>query len=71
MNIEQNINRLVSYGLKTGLITKQDVIYTQNRLLEFFKLDGFESMKAEKTFPAVKISDLENILSEMLDYAVV
>ena len=69
MNIEQNINRLVSYGLKTGLITKQDVIYTQNRLLEFFKLDGFESMKAAKTFPAVKISDLENILSEMLEYA--
>ena len=34
MNIEQNINRLVSYGLKTGLITKQDVIKTVE---EFYK----------------------------------
>ena len=67
--IEQNINRLIGYGLKTGLVTKEDVIYTQNRLLDLFKLDGFSSSAAAKKIPAVKVSELENILSEMMDYA--
>ena len=42
MTIFENINRLTSYALLNGLITEDDVIYTQNRLLELFKLDGFE-----------------------------
>ena len=67
--IEQNINRLVGYGLKTGLVTKEDVIYTQNRLLELFKMDGFESVEAAKKIPSVKVSELENILSELMEYA--
>ena len=54
--IEQNINRLVGYGLKTGLVTKGDVIYTQNRLLELFKMDGFESVESAKKIPSVKVS---------------
>lgn len=33
--IQQNIKRLVKYGLLTGLIEKEDEIYTTNRLLEF------------------------------------
>ena len=65
MTIFQNINRLVSYALKTGLIAKEDITYTQNRLLELFRLDGFED--AEK-LPAVRVSDLENILKELLDW---
>lgn len=69
MTIYQNINRLVGYALKTGLITKQDVVYTQNRLLELFRLDGFESPEQAKTFPQVKVSDLENILGELMDFA--
>lgn len=69
MNIYENINRLTGYALKTGLITKQDIIYTQNRLLELFNLDGFESMEQARSIPKVKVSDLENILSELLDYA--
>lgn len=67
--IEQNINRLVAYGLKTGLITRQDIIYTQNRLLEFFKLDGFENLEAASKIPAVKINELEDILSELITYS--
>ena len=69
MNVYENINRLVSYALKTGLITKQDVVYTQNRLLELFALDGFETPEQAKKFPAVKVGDLENILAELLDFA--
>ncbi|MCR5612854.1 UDP-glucose--hexose-1-phosphate uridylyltransferase [Treponema sp.] len=68
MTIYQNINRLVAYALKTGLITRQDIVYTQNRLLEFFALDGFESEKDAGTIPNVKVSDLENILSELISY---
>jgi UDPglucose--hexose-1-phosphate uridylyltransferase len=69
MNIYQNINRLVSYALKTSLITKEDVIFTQNKLLELFKLDGFLSVQDSQKLPSVKVKDLEQILQEMLDYA--
>ncbi len=37
--IRQNIRKLVKYGLLTGLIEKEDEIYTVNRLLELFELD--------------------------------
>ena len=40
--IQQNIRRLVKYGLLTGLIEKEDEIYTTNRLLELFGLDVLE-----------------------------
>ena len=70
MTILQNINRLVSYGLLTKLFPEEDTIYTQNKLLELFKLDGFETLEEAKNLPEVKIEDLEEILKEMLDYAV-
>ena len=69
MTIYQNINALVSYGLTTGLIEKEDVIYTQNRLLELFKLDGFEPAEEASNLPTVHIKDLEKILKGLLDYA--
>ncbi len=69
MTIYQNINRLTAYALKTGLITKQDVIYTQNRMLERFRLDGFETPEEAAKLPSVKVTDLENILAELLQYA--
>lgn len=68
MTIYENILRLVSYAKMNSLITKEDVIYTENRLLELFHLDGFETPVAPK-LPTVKTEDLENILTEMLNYA--
>ena len=68
MTIYENINALTAYALLNGLITKDDVIYTQNRLLELFHLDGFET-PAVGELPQVRTDDLENILSQMLDYA--
>ena len=68
MTIYENIKRLTSYALITSLIPKEDVIYTENRLLELFKLDGFETPEVGE-LPEVKVSDLEEILKEMLDYA--
>ena len=69
MTIYENINALTSYGLLTNLIEKEDVIYMQNRLLELFQLDGFESPEQALKLPVVKVEDLEKILSELLDYA--
>ena len=69
--IQKDIRRLAVYGKKTGLLTKEDEIYTINRLLELFELDELEDLdelalaEVEKT----GVEDLEDILSGMLDYA--
>ena len=68
MTIYENILRLTSYALSNSLIAKEDVIYTENKLLELFRLDGFDTPVAP-ALPQVQTSDLENILKEMLDYA--
>ena len=44
--IQQDIRKLVEYGLKTGLVEKEDEIYTVNRLLELFELDEIEDKGA-------------------------
>ncbi len=66
MTIQENIGKLVQYGLQTGLIAKEDKIYTTNRLLELFRLD-----EAEETDAAVTmcVDELETVLSEMTDHA--
>ena len=63
--IQQNIKRLVKYGLLTGLIEKEDEIYTANRLLELFGLDELE----EGGDVSMTVEELETVLKEMLDYA--
>ena len=46
MNVYESINSLAGYGLATGLIKKEDVVYTKNRLLELFALDMFVDRKS-------------------------
>ncbi|MBQ8823331.1 MAG: UDP-glucose--hexose-1-phosphate uridylyltransferase [Lachnospiraceae bacterium] len=58
------IKQLVAYGVKTGLVEKEDVIFTTNKLLELF---GLEEL-CECVAPAD--AELEEILKGMLDYAV-
>lgn len=70
MNIFENINRLAAYGLKTGLIQKDDLIYVKNQLLAMLELDGFENTDQAAALPEVQVSDLEDILKGILDYAV-
>ena len=69
MDIFKEINRLTGYALTTQLIEKDDIIYTQNRLLELFKLDGFPDLEKAEKIPETKVSELEDILKNMLDYA--
>lgn len=66
--IQENILALTAYGVKTGLIEPADKTYTINRLLELFEVDEIEDavFEAQKT---KGVPPLENILSEMMDYA--
>ncbi len=65
--IQQDIRKLVEYGLKTGLVEKEDEIYTVNRLLELFELDEIEDKGA--VIP-MEEEELEEVLGRLMDYAV-
>lgn len=74
--IERAIKDLLVYGLQTGLIVSEDMIYTANRLLELFHLEAAEEVEAflEDTADHVDINAIEHpglsqILDELLDYA--
>lgn len=64
--IQQNIKKLVKYGLLTGLLEKEDEIYTTNRLLELFQIEDPEESDTGVT---MEPGDLETVLGEMMDYA--
>ena len=71
------VNKLVAYGLRTGLIEKEDIIYTVNTLLIQLGLDAaeFETVDIEKIASEISESDLESgeylesVLKELTDYA--
>ncbi len=67
--IQQDIKKLVAYGLMTGLVEKEDERYTVNRLLELFELDELEE-GAEAGDAAMEEEELEEVLGRMMDYAV-
>ena len=64
--IQENIRKLVEYGVQTELITEEDRIYTTNRLLELFQLDEPAENDANVT---MSIDELETVLAQMMDYA--
>ncbi len=70
MDIFDNVNRLASYGLSTGLIKEEDLVFVKNRLLMELGIDGYENAEQASSIPSVSIGDLEEILKEILDYAV-
>ena len=39
MNAQEAVKGLAIYGLRTGLISADDAVYTMNRLLEMMKLE--------------------------------
>ncbi len=75
------IKKLAVYGLATGLIEKEDVIYTVNSVLGALELDDYPGTEAEILEKAEQTTDeqkaaiesgeaLEEILAVILDYAV-
>lgn len=72
--IQESITKLVQYGLATGLIEREDAVFTANRILELLKLDALEEAAEEaiRSFDAEDKSvagELEQILGAICDYA--
>ena len=69
-NINSLIHELIQYGCTNELISSADVVYTTNRLLEFFKLEEYtacsDPTEPEATTPPRELCE---ILTDMLDYA--
>jgi len=63
MEINRRICELINYGLNTGLIRREDKIYTINRLLEVFELEEFEEEEVGQR------PELEMILKGLIDDA--
>ncbi|MCR4897284.1 MAG: UDP-glucose--hexose-1-phosphate uridylyltransferase [Lachnospiraceae bacterium] len=63
--LQRAIKRLVKYGVDTGLVPEEDVIFTVNRLLEAYGEDD----AGEGGLPEKKEEDLESILAELLEEA--
>ena len=72
--IQDSIAKLVQYGLETGLILREDAIYTANRVLELLGIDTLEEAaeRAILTYQAgdeAIVSELPQILGDICDYA--
>ena len=57
--VQRAVTELAAYGLKTGLIAQEDVIYTVNMLLKEMGMDSFEGSEEEVIRAAGEISDEE------------
>lgn len=70
--IQENIRELVQYGLLTGLVAKEDEIYTTNKLLELFGEEEYPFEFGEETERTEEeaVKRLPELLIEMMDYAV-
>ncbi|MBR1852397.1 MAG: UDP-glucose--hexose-1-phosphate uridylyltransferase [Lachnospiraceae bacterium] len=62
--IDSLIHELIQYGIQNALILPDDVIYTTNRLLEFFKLTEYTNPDKEDAPRTI-----HEILDDMLTYA--
>lgn len=60
-----DIKKLVAYGVDTGLVPPEDVVYTTNRLLELFGMDEPTECNAE----GVGKEELEALLGRLCDRA--
>ena len=62
--ISSNIKSLINYGISKELLSKEDEVYTQNRLLEIMELDSIDAdAQAEEN------TALEEVLKVLLDDA--
>ena len=68
--IQENLEKLVQYGLGTGLIDPEDEIFTRNQLLDLFRLDEPGTLPQQgQEHPVLQPGELEQVLGEMIDYA--
>jgi len=62
INISVEVERLIQYGLKKGLISEWDVDYTRNRILEVLCLDEIEEVNIGEVDFTSPVEILERIL---------
>ena len=65
-NVNLSIKRLVNYAVSKKLIEEQDRVYITNAILAILKLDEYTE---PENIPDVSDDDLEEILSDLCDYA--
>ncbi len=63
--IYESIRKLVNYALDSGLIEKEDEIYSLNRVLEVLAIDDYKTPENSEIR-----GELEDILADILAYAV-
>ena len=63
--IYESINKLVQYGINTGLTPESERVYTTNLLLDLLKEDSYEDVSCD---PDNLV--LEDMLKDLLDEAV-
>ncbi len=68
-NISNLIKELVEYGKTSGLIAGDDIVYSTNKLLEFFKVDEYSPEASEESTSSDESRELCVILDDMMDYA--
>lgn len=68
--LNENIKKLVEYGIETGLTPECERIYTTNLLLEMFHEDSYEDVEVQKIPVDDDGEGLEKVLSELLAEAV-
>ncbi|WP_418222491.1 UDP-glucose--hexose-1-phosphate uridylyltransferase [Clostridium isatidis] len=71
MGIYREIERLLIYGLKKGLITEDDKIFARNSLLDILNLDNYEELREEelKLLEKEEFNTPTEILNNILNYA--
>ena len=67
-----NIEKLVKYALKSGLIEEDEAVYSRNLILDIFKESDFEECEAEfddskDEYPG---QSLEKVLNDLMDIAI-
>ena len=72
--VQNAIIRLVQYALSTGLIEKEDAVYSVNHLLEILQIDSLEEEAVEAVLsfdPKDRdmTGELPGILDELCSYA--
>ena len=68
--LNENIKKLVEYGIETGLTPECERIYTTNLLLEMIHEDSYEDVEVQKIPVDDDGEGLEKVLSELLAEAV-
>ena len=68
--LNENIKKLVEYGIETGLTPECERIYTTNLLMEMFHEDSYEDVEVQKIPVDDDGEGLEQVLSELLAEAV-